>query len=54
MLDVERIAPNRLRVTRRVAASPERIWQAHVDPEILPRLLTGPDGWTSRRCSPPA
>ncbi len=49
-LKVDRIAPNRLRLTRRFAAPPERVWQAHFDPEILPRWLTGPDGWTMTEC----
>ena len=37
-------------VTRRFAAAPERIWDAHVDPEMVRRWCLGPDGWTMPVC----
>ncbi|QYK40679.1 MAG: SRPBCC domain-containing protein [Paracoccaceae bacterium] len=37
-------------VTRRFAAPPATVFRAHVDPLIMPRWLTGPDGWVMRVC----
>lgn len=37
-------------VTRHFNAPPERLWAAHTDPEIIPKWMTGPDGWTMPLC----
>lgn len=49
-LVVDRIAPNRLRILLRFAARPERVFDARVGPDLIPRRLTGPDGWSMTRC----
>ena len=37
-------------VRRRFAAPPEDVYRAHVDPELIPQWMTGPDGWTMPVC----
>ncbi len=37
-------------VRRRFAAPPEDVFRAHVDPELIPLWMTGPDGWTMPVC----
>lgn len=37
-------------VTRRFAASPEAVYRAHTEPELIQRWLLGPDGWTMPVC----
>jgi uncharacterized protein YndB with AHSA1/START domain len=37
-------------VTRRFAASPDEVYRAHTDPELLKQWLLGPDGWTMPVC----
>lgn len=37
-------------VKRRFAASPEEVYRAHMDPELLQQWLLGPDGWTMPVC----
>ncbi len=37
-------------VTRRFAAPPEKVWRAHTDPALIPRWMTGPDGWSMPVC----
>jgi uncharacterized protein YndB with AHSA1/START domain len=37
-------------VTRRFAASPEAVYRAHTDPELVQRWLLGPEGWTMPVC----
>jgi len=37
-------------VTRRFAASPEMVWRAHMEPELIQRWLLGPEGWTMPIC----
>lgn len=37
-------------VTRRFAASPEAVYRAHTDKELVQKWLTGPDGWTMPVC----
>jgi uncharacterized protein YndB with AHSA1/START domain len=36
--------------TRRFAAAPEAVYRAHIDPKIVQKWMTGPDGWTMPVC----
>ena len=37
-------------ITRRFAASPEAVYRAHTEPELIQKWLLGPDGWTMPVC----
>ena len=37
-------------VTRRFAASPEAVYRAHTEPELIQKWLLGPQGWTMPVC----
>ena len=37
-------------VKRRFAASPEAVYRAHVEPKLVQKWMTGPDGWTMPVC----
>jgi uncharacterized protein YndB with AHSA1/START domain len=37
-------------VTRRFAASPEEVYRAHTEPEIIQQWMLGPEGWTMPVC----
>lgn len=37
-------------VTRRFAASPEAVYRAHTDPELIKQWLLGPEGWSMPVC----
>ena len=37
-------------VRRRFEASPEEVYRAHVDPELLQQWMLGPEGWTMPVC----
>jgi uncharacterized protein YndB with AHSA1/START domain len=37
-------------VKRRFAASPEEVYRAHMEPELLKQWCLGPDGWTMPVC----
>jgi len=37
-------------VTRRFAASPEAVYRAHTDPELIQKWMLGPEGWTMPVC----
>jgi uncharacterized protein YndB with AHSA1/START domain len=37
-------------VTRRFAASPEAVYRAHTDPELIKQWLLGPEGWLMPVC----
>ena len=38
-------------VTRRFAASPEAVYRAHTEPELLKKWMLGPPGWTMPVCT---
>ena len=37
-------------VTRRFEASPEAVYRAHVEPELIRQWMLGPEGWTMPVC----
>lgn len=37
-------------VTRRFAASPEAVYKAHIEPELVQKWMLGPEGWTMPVC----
>ncbi len=37
-------------VTRRFAASPERVYRAHMEPALIQKWMLGPPGWTMPVC----
>ena len=37
-------------VTRRFQASPEKVYCAHVEPELIKKWMLGPEGWTMPVC----
>lgn len=37
-------------VTRSFAASPEAVYRAHTEPELIQQWMLGPDGWTMPVC----
>lgn len=37
-------------VTRRFAASPELVYRAHTEPELIKQWMLGPEGWTMPVC----
>jgi len=37
-------------VTRKFAASPQAVYHAHTDPELIRRWMLGPEGWTMPVC----
>jgi uncharacterized protein YndB with AHSA1/START domain len=37
-------------VTRHFAASPEAVYHAHTDPELIKKWLLGPEGWSMPVC----
>jgi uncharacterized protein YndB with AHSA1/START domain len=37
-------------ITRRIAASPEMVFRAHTEPNLIQQWLLGPDGWSMPVC----
>jgi uncharacterized protein YndB with AHSA1/START domain len=37
-------------VTRHFAASPQAVYRAHIEPELIQKWLLGPEGWTMPVC----
>jgi uncharacterized protein YndB with AHSA1/START domain len=37
-------------VTRRFAATPDAVYRAHTDPELIQKWLLGPEGWSMPVC----
>lgn len=37
-------------VTRFVAAAPELVFRAHIEPELIQQWMLGPEGWSMPRC----
>ncbi len=38
-------------VTREFSATPELVYRAHTDPELVKKWLHGPEGWVMTRCT---
>ncbi|MBP1807127.1 SRPBCC domain-containing protein [Rubellimicrobium aerolatum] len=49
-LTVERTSPTTLTITRRFKAPPERVFAAHVEPELIQRWCYGFEGWRMPVC----
>ncbi len=49
-LTLERITPTVATITRRFAAPPERLFEAHVTPSLAQAWLLGPEGWVMPLC----
>lgn len=49
-LDAELVGDTQLRVTRRFATSPERVFRAHFEPALVKQWMLGPPGWTMPVC----
>ncbi len=37
-------------ITRRFAASPEAVYRAHMEPELIKKWMLGPEGWSMPVC----
>ncbi|MBL9076371.1 MAG: SRPBCC domain-containing protein [Planctomycetes bacterium] len=44
------LGDTQVRTSRIVRGTVEQVWRAHHDPALLPKWLTGPDGWTMPVC----
>ncbi|MCV7193881.1 SRPBCC family protein [Mycolicibacterium brumae] len=51
---LQRVGDTQARVSRVIAATPEQLWHAHHDPELMKRWMIGPDGWALTVCEPAA
>ncbi|WP_067249047.1 SRPBCC family protein [Microbacterium resistens] len=51
---VELLDDTHVRITRLVEGPRELVWRAHHDPALLPRWMTGPDGWVMTESVPGA
>ena len=49
-LEEELVGDTQLRVTRRFAAAPERVFRAHFEPALVKQWMLGPPGWTMPVC----
>ena len=49
-LSLKTVGETDTRMTRRFAAPPEAVYRAHLDPQLIPRWMTGPEGWRMTSC----
>lgn len=49
-LTIERDSPTTAIVKRRFDASPEKVFDAHTQPELIGQWMLGPDGWSMTIC----
>jgi uncharacterized protein YndB with AHSA1/START domain len=49
-LNLQTVGDTHVVVTRRFAASPEAVYRAHIDPQLVQRWMLGPEGWTMPVC----
>lgn len=43
--DLQIIDDTHVRVSRIIRGTPQQVWEAHHNPELMKKWLTGPDGW---------
>ncbi len=48
--DAQILSDTQVRVSRVIRGTPQQLWDAHHDPELMKRWLLGPDGWTMPVC----
>lgn len=44
------LSDTQVRVSRIIRGTPQQVWEAHQDPDLLKRWLLGPDGWSMTSC----
>jgi uncharacterized protein YndB with AHSA1/START domain len=44
------LSDTKVRISRIIAGSPERVWAAYHEPDLMRQWLLGPDGWTMPVC----
>jgi uncharacterized protein YndB with AHSA1/START domain len=44
------LSDTKVRISRIIRGTPEQVWRAHHEPELVKRWLLGPDGWTMPVC----
>lgn len=49
-LTIETEGERHVLITRKFAASPEAVYRAHTEPELVRQWMLGPDGWTMPVC----
>lgn len=47
---LQRIGDTQARISRVIAGTPEQVWRAYTEPELMRRWMHGPDGWELTRC----
>lgn len=48
--ELQLLSDTQVRVTRLIRGTPEQVWAAHHDKDLLQKWLLGPDGWTMPVC----
>lgn len=48
--EAQLLSDTQVRISRVIRGTPEQVWRAHHDPELLRRWLLGPDGWSMPVC----
>ncbi|GGH43290.1 SRPBCC family protein [Microbacterium album] len=49
--EAQLLSDTQVRVSRIIRGTPQQVWDAHHDPELLQRWLLGPDGWRFTDCT---
>lgn len=49
-LEIETRGETEIVVRRHVAAPPQLVYRAHLEPELIQQWMLGPEGWTMPRC----
>lgn len=49
-LTYKEVGENEVHFTRRFSAPPERVFAAHIDPDLIAQWMIGPDGWSMPEC----
>jgi uncharacterized protein YndB with AHSA1/START domain len=48
--EAQRIGDTQVRISRTIRGTPEQVWRAHHDADLMKRWMLGPDGWTMPVC----